>query len=108
MRKKSRVRPSGHESHLPPHELSLCFALTTIPPRLLSPETALELEKLASSSISDMDFTRFTNIIEDEITKVSSHAFHRWSQSFYRKNLDQCVAIFFTGLFPLPIFQLLS
>ncbi len=48
------------------------FALITIPPRLLSPETALELEKLASSSISDMDFTRFTNIIEDEITKVCS------------------------------------
>jgi hypothetical protein len=38
--------------------------------RLLSPETAAELQKLANSPISDMNFTRFTNIIEDEITKV--------------------------------------
>ena len=43
--------------------------------RLLSPETAAELEKLANSPISDMNFTRFTNIIEDEMTKVSNKLF---------------------------------
>ena len=42
----------------------------SISARLLSPETIRDLESLANSKISDMDFSRFTNLLEDQITKV--------------------------------------
>ena len=37
----------------------------------MSPETAADLRKLADTKISDMDFTRFMDLLEDQITKVT-------------------------------------
>eukprot|EP00092_Neocalanus_flemingeri_P006838 GFUD01007383.1.p1 GENE.GFUD01007383.1~~GFUD01007383.1.p1 ORF type:complete len:948 (+),score=147.14 GFUD01007383.1:408-3251(+) len=37
---------------------------------LLSPETSKDLEELAKSKISDMDFSKFTTLLENEITKI--------------------------------------
>ncbi|XP_023348230.1 prominin-like protein [Eurytemora carolleeae] len=43
--------------------------------RLLSPETAADLRKLADTKISDMDFTRFMDLLEDQITKIDLRSF---------------------------------
>jgi len=43
--------------------------------RLLSPETISDLEQLADSKISDMDFTRFTSLLENQITKIDLRNF---------------------------------
>jgi len=43
--------------------------------RLLSPETTLDLEELANSKISDMNFTRFTSLLENQITKIDLRSF---------------------------------
>ena len=37
---------------------------------LLSPETSNDLKELANSKISDMNFTQFTSLLENEITKI--------------------------------------
>ena len=37
---------------------------------LLSPETSIDLENLAKSKISDMDFSQFTTLLENEITRI--------------------------------------
>lgn len=37
---------------------------------LLSPETSKDLHELAESNISDMNFSKFTSLLENEITKV--------------------------------------
>ena len=42
---------------------------------LLSPETAEHLQELAQSRISDIDFSKFTSIIEKEITKIDLSSF---------------------------------
>lgn len=42
---------------------------------LLDPETAGHLQELAQSRISDMDFSKFTSIIEKEITKIDLSSF---------------------------------
>eukprot|EP00090_Calanus_glacialis_P030997 TRINITY_DN5063_c0_g1_i1.p1 TRINITY_DN5063_c0_g1~~TRINITY_DN5063_c0_g1_i1.p1 ORF type:complete len:942 (-),score=271.59 TRINITY_DN5063_c0_g1_i1:188-3013(-) len=44
---------------------------------LLTPETTRDLEELARSGISDMDFSKFTEILEDEITKIDLRSFIR-------------------------------
>ena len=43
--------------------------------RLLSSETERYLMELAESKISDMDFTKFTQLLEDEITKIDLRSF---------------------------------
>ena len=43
--------------------------------KLLSSETESYLEELAKSKISDMDFTKFTTLLEDEITRVDLRKF---------------------------------
>jgi len=45
--------------------------------KLLTPETTRDLEELARSGISDMDFSKFTDILEDEITKIDLRNFIR-------------------------------
>merc|ERR1719320_358090 len=45
--------------------------------KLLTTETTRDLEELARSGISDMDFTKFTDIFEDEITKIDLRNFIR-------------------------------
>lgn len=42
---------------------------------LLSPDTAADLEELARSKISDMDFSKITDILENEITKIDLESF---------------------------------
>merc|ERR1719167_2132780 len=42
---------------------------------LLSPETAKHLQDLAQSKISDMNFTKFTAVLEKEITKIDLTSF---------------------------------
>ena len=37
---------------------------------LLSPETSTDLQELAESNISDMNFSNFTTLLENEITKI--------------------------------------
>ena len=44
---------------------------------LLSPETAKHLQDLAQSKISDMNFTKFTAVLEKEITKIDLTSFIR-------------------------------
>jgi len=44
---------------------------------LLTPETTRDLQELARSEISDMDFSKFTDILEDEITKIDLRSFIR-------------------------------
>jgi len=44
---------------------------------LLSPETSRDLEELAKSKISDMNFTRFTDLIEDQIVNIDLASFTR-------------------------------
>eukprot|EP00092_Neocalanus_flemingeri_P012480 GFUD01013453.1.p1 GENE.GFUD01013453.1~~GFUD01013453.1.p1 ORF type:complete len:941 (-),score=227.62 GFUD01013453.1:453-3275(-) len=44
---------------------------------LLTPETTHDLEELARSEISDMDFSKFSDILEDEITKIDLRSFIR-------------------------------
>jgi len=44
---------------------------------LLTPSTTRDLEELARSKISDMDFSQFTEILEDEITKIDLRNFIR-------------------------------
>jgi len=44
---------------------------------LLSPETSRDLEELARSKISDMNFTRFTDLIEDQIVNIDLASFTR-------------------------------
>ena len=41
---------------------------------LLSPETSKDLKELADSKISDMNFTQFTTLLENEITKIDLKA----------------------------------
>lgn len=43
--------------------------------RLLSPSTKRDLEKLASSKLSDMEFTQFTSLLENEITNIDLRSF---------------------------------
>ena len=42
---------------------------------LLSPETAKDLEELAQSRDSDIDFSQFTTLLEQEITKIDLQDF---------------------------------
>ena len=42
---------------------------------LLSPETAKDLEELAQSRVSDIDFSQFTTLLEQEITKIDLQDF---------------------------------
>ena len=42
---------------------------------LLSPETSKDLRELADSRISDMNFTQFTTLLENEITKIDLNTF---------------------------------
>jgi len=42
---------------------------------LLSPETSNDLKELANSKISDMNFTQFTSLLENEITKIDLDKF---------------------------------
>lgn len=42
---------------------------------LLSPETSNDLKELANSKISDMNFTQFTSLLENEITKIDLNTF---------------------------------
>ena len=42
---------------------------------LLSPETSKDLKELADSKISDMNFTQFTTLLENEITKIDLKTF---------------------------------
>ena len=44
---------------------------------LLSPETSKDLKELADSRISDMNFTQFTTLLENEITKIDLNTFIR-------------------------------
>jgi prominin 1 len=43
--------------------------------RLLSTETERDLRQLAETKISDMDFTRFMDLLEDQITKIDLRSF---------------------------------
>ena len=42
---------------------------------LLSPETSNDLRDLANSKISDMNYTQFTNLLENEVTKIDLSSF---------------------------------
>ena len=42
---------------------------------MLSPETSNDLRDLANSKISDMNFTQFTSLLENEITKIDLNTF---------------------------------
>ena len=42
---------------------------------LLSPETSKDLQGLAESNISDMNFSKFTTLLENEITKIDLESF---------------------------------
>merc|ERR1719483_1026117 len=42
---------------------------------LLSPETSKDLQGLAESNISDMNFSKFTTLLENEITKIDLDSF---------------------------------
>merc|ERR1719483_388858 len=56
-------------------EIQLESQLSNI--ELLTPQTRLELEELARSSLSDINFSRFTDIIETEMTKIDLRDFVR-------------------------------
>lgn len=42
---------------------------------LLTPETAEDLQQLAKSNISDIDFSKFTDLLENEVTKIDLESF---------------------------------
>ena len=42
---------------------------------MLSPDTSNDLRDLANSKISDMNFTQFTSLLENEITKIDLNTF---------------------------------